>query len=70
MVIRELTVKQWLQNLSVSNTSTEYDERMMQTLCRKCGFPKCRVTCGMVYLDGYGESLAINAVATEILKRQ
>lgn len=70
METKNMTVKEWLEDLSKRNTSTEYDERMMQNLTRKCGFPNCVVTCGIVYLEGYGDPLGINTVAQEILNRQ
>ena len=70
METKEKTVKQWLGDLASTNTSTEYDERMMQNLTRRCGFPKSIVTCGIVYLEGYGDPLPINTMASEILKRQ
>jgi len=70
MTNREMTVKQWLTELAATNTSTEYDDKMMQTITRKCGFPKSIVTCGIVYLEGKGESLDIHTISREILARQ
>lgn len=67
---REMTVKEWLEHLSTTNTSNDYDEKMMQTLTRKCGFPESIVTCGIVYLEGRGEPLDIHTMAREILKRR
>jgi len=67
---QEMTVKEWLQDLAETNTSTEYDERMMQKLTRKCGFVNCVVTCGIVYLEGKGDPMSIHTIAKEILKRQ
>jgi len=67
---RDMTVKEWLEDLTGRDTSTEYDERMMQNLTRKCGFPQSVVTCGIVYLEGKGESLSIHTIAREILARQ
>jgi len=70
MTTREMTVKEWLTEMSTTNTSTEYDDKMMQTLTRKCGFPQSVVTCGIVYLEGKGQPMDIHTVAREILKRQ
>ena len=70
MVTSEMTVKEFLQEMATTNTSTEYDDNMMQTLTRKCGFIKSVVTCGIVYLEGKGDPLDIHTVAREILKRQ
>ena len=70
MTTKEMTVKEWLEELSITNTSNEYDERMMQNLTRKCGFPNCVVTCGIVYLEGKGSPMDIHTIAKEILKRQ
>ncbi len=70
MTTKDMTVKEWLQDLTTRNTSTEYDDKMMQILIRKCGFPQGRVTCGIVYLEGRGEPMNIHTIAKEILKRQ
>ena len=70
MTTKEMTVKEYLEELATSNTSTEYDERMMQNLTRKCGFPNSVVTCGIVYLEGKGQPIDIHIIAREILKRQ
>lgn len=70
MTTKEMTVREWLTELSSSSTSAEYDEKMMQTLTRKCGFPQSVVTCGIVYLEGKGESIDIHTIASEILRRQ
>jgi len=70
MTTRKMTVKEWLQLLATTDTSTEYDDHMMQTLTHKCGFPRSVVTCGIVYLEGYGEPIDIHTIAREILKRQ
>ncbi len=70
MTTRNMTVKEWLGQLANTNTSTEYDDGMMQTLTRKCGFPNSIVTCGIVYLEGKGETIDIHTTAREILKRQ
>jgi len=70
MTKREMTVKEWLQHLTTTNTSTEYDDKVMQTLTRKCGFTKSIVTCGIVYLEGYGDPMDIHTIAKAMLKRQ
>ena len=70
METREMTVKEWLNDLTTRNTSTDYDDKMMQVVTRKCGFPKSVVTCGIVYLEGKGQPIDIHTVAREILKRQ
>jgi len=71
---KEMTVKEWLNNLATTQTSNEYDERMMQSLTRKCGFSNSIVTCGIVYLEGKGTPeappMSIHTVAKEILRRQ
>jgi hypothetical protein len=66
----ELTVGQWLKNMATSTMSNENDDKIMQSLIRRCGFPKGRVTCGIVYLDPGDAPLDIHTVAAEILKRQ
>ena len=73
MTTRDMTIKEWLQELANTDTSTEYDARMMQNLTRKCGFPKCIVTCGIVYLEGKGTidapPMSIHALAKTILAK-
>ena len=64
------TVKEWLENLTITNTSSEYDDKMMQNLTRRCGFPQSVATCGIVYLEGKGDPIDIHTIAREILKRQ
>ncbi len=68
--VKNMTVKEWLQDLTSRNTSTEYDDKMMQTLTRRCGFPNSVVTCGIVYLEGVGQPVDIHTTAREILRRQ
>ena len=67
---REMTVKEWLENLATANTSSEYDDKMIQNVTRRCGFPQSVATCGIVYLEGKGDPIDIHTIAKEILKRQ
>ena len=66
----ERTVKQWLGDMATTNESSEYDDKMMQNLTRRCGFPNAVVTCGIVYLEGKGQPIDIHTTAREILARQ
>ncbi len=70
MISKEMTVKEFLQQMATTNTSDEADDRYMQILLKKCGEGKAVVTCGMVYLDGVGQPMDIHTIAREILKRQ
>ena len=70
MTAKNMTVKEWLRDLTNRNASTEYDDKYMQTLTRKYGFPNSVVTCGIVYLEGKGEPMSIHTIAREILTRQ
>ena len=62
-----MTVQEWLRKASESNESTDVDGVMMQNLLRKVGFPQAVVTCGIVYLEGYGHPLSIQAVASKLV---
>ena len=50
----EATVKEWLDNLAATNTSTDEDSTKMQNLLHKVGFPHAVVVLGIVYLEGKG----------------
>lgn len=66
------TIKQALQRLSTSNSTTREDDTIMEYICRRIGFPNVVVTSGIVYLEGHGtlESppAPINVVARQVLK--
>ena len=62
------TVKDRLENIANNNSCNESDEILMQNLLRQCGFPKCVVTYGIVYLEGYGHPIDIQSTAKMILK--
>lgn len=70
-----MTVAEWLQNLSQTDTSSERDSKMMQALIRRgSDFPKAVVTCGIVYLGGAGSvkypPLDIHTMAKILLKKK
>ena len=73
MTTKDMTVKEWLTGLATSNTSDEYDERMMGKLIRQYGFPKAVITCGIVYLEGKGTidapPMSIHSLAKMILTK-
>ena len=48
------TVEQWLEQLATTSTSDERDDRKMQNLLRRVGYPGAICTCGIVYLKGHG----------------
>lgn len=68
----QVTVKQWLEGISNTDTSTDKDSAMMENLLRRAGFRGARVAVGVVYLDGHGtlESppTSIHSVAKMLLK--
>lgn len=50
-----MTIAEWLGNLQGSDTSSEEDSQVMQTVLRnRLGFAKAVVVYGVVYLDGQG----------------
>jgi len=72
MNTEEMTIKDWLQELANSNTSTEKDDKAFQIILRRIGFPKAIVTCGIVYFEGQGTieapPMSINSVAKYLFK--
>ncbi len=48
------TIKEWLEELSGGNTSTELDDTKMQNFLHHIGESKAICTCGIVYLEGRG----------------
>ena len=63
-----MKVKEWLENLSKADTSTEQDAEIMQGVLHKAGFSKARVVAGVVYMEGKGPPVDIHTVARNILK--
>jgi len=68
------TMREWLTELAVGNSSNESDDRQMQALLRRIQFDKAIVTCGIVYLEGRGTidapPMPIQSMAAMILKTQ
>ncbi len=62
------TVKEWLESLAGTNSSTEEDSAKMQGLLRRVGFPNAVVVIGVVYLEGYGPPDSIHSVAKSLLE--
>ena len=67
----ERTVKQWLEELGDSSTSTEEDDKRMQDLLHEVDFPLAICTCGIAYLEGKGTveypPMSIQSVANMLL---
>ena len=64
-----MTKLEWLEQLSNTNTSSQSDDILMSDLMHKFGFPNAVVTCGIVYPDGYGETVSIHAMAGVIFNQ-
>lgn len=64
----ERTVREWLERLTTTNTSTEEDSLIMQGVLHKLGMPKARCVLGAVYPDGYGQPVSIHQMAKIILE--
>ena len=63
-----MTIGEWIENLAASNTSTEEDGAMLQTVLRQItNYKRAAVVYGVVYLEGQGtlrnRSQSIQAVA-------
>lgn len=63
-----MTIKEWLQEVANTNTSSEQDSIRMENLLRKMGFPEARVVIGIVYPEGHGQPLDIHSMARTLLK--
>ena len=62
------TVKEWLESVANTNTSSDNDSVKMQNLLHRVGYNKAVVTLGIVYLEGYGYPVDIHSVAKQLLK--
>ena len=62
-----MTNLELLQGIAGKDSITEPEEQALQHLLRQCGFPKCKIVYGIVYLEGYGHPFAAQSVAKEIL---
>jgi hypothetical protein len=62
-----MTNREFLKYLATVNVSGEPDDRQMQDLLRRLGFPQARVVCGTVYLEGQGEPVDIHYIAKSLL---
>ena len=49
-----MTIGEWLEKLSASDSSTEEDSRVLQKALRMSGFNRAVVVHGVAYLDGQG----------------
>lgn len=67
----EQTVKQWLEQLANSDTSTDTDSKKMANLLHRVGFSRAVVIYGIVYLEGKGTldapPASINSIAKMLL---
>jgi hypothetical protein len=65
------TIKEQLQNISNSNTSSLDDEKFIKIVLNRLGFNNAIVTYGIVYIEGIGTlknpPTSINAIAKSIL---
>ena len=63
-----VTIKEWLDKLASSDTSTEEAARTMQNLLRqRAGLPRARVVYGVVYPEGHGRPVSIQWMAARLL---
>lgn len=73
MIQQEQTVKQWLEQVAGTDTSTEQDSDRMQNMLRRVGFPSAVVVMGVVYVEGYGTvdypPMSIHFMAGVLLKK-
>jgi len=62
------TVREWLEELAKTTSSTDRDSNMMQNFLRANGFPRAIVIFGLVYIEGYGPPMSIHSVAETLLE--
>ena len=63
-----VTIREWLNKLAASNTSTVEDSQIMQNLLRqRVGLPRAKVVYGVVYPAGHGRQVSIQAMAKKLL---
>lgn len=71
MTTKTKTVRDWLEELANTDTSSEQDSAKLQHLLHKLGFPDAVVVMGIVYLEGHGTidapPASIHSVARMIL---
>jgi len=48
------TIKDVLERLATTNSSSDKDSQIVQYVLRKIGFSEAVVTTGIVYLEGHG----------------
>ena len=63
-----MTIKEWLDNLVTSDSTTMEDSANFQALLRNMtDFKRAVVVYGVVYLEGQGRPRSIQSVAKELL---
>ena len=62
-----MTIREWLNQLAASDTSTMEDSQIMQGLLRRGGLPRAKVVYGVVYPEGHGRPVSIQAMAKRLL---
>ncbi len=62
-----MTIREWLTGIANTNESKDTDDTQMESLLRRGGFPQAKVTCGIVYMTGYGNPVDIHTTAKAIL---
>jgi hypothetical protein len=66
------TYEEVLKRLSISESSTELDSKVMEELLHKVGYHSAIVTCGIVYIEGKGTleapPISIHSISKLILK--
>jgi len=66
-VVPKIPVIDWLIRLSNADTSTEFENDMLQRILKKGGFPAALVTCGWVYFDAHNKRATdIHTAAREL----
>jgi len=66
-VVPKIPVKDWLIRLSNADTSTEFENDLLQRILRKGGFPAALVTCGWIYFDAHNKRATdIHTAAREL----
>lgn len=63
-----MKIKEWLEGLAKSDTSSTRDSELMEALLRRSGLESAKCVCGIVYPTGYGITVSIHQMAKTLLK--
>jgi hypothetical protein len=63
-----MTIREELQRIAESNSCSERDERLVEKVLHRLGYPLAVVTYGIVYLEGQGKPDSIQQTCKALLE--